>query len=280
VALSTLVVDEWVALILRDTPDHVQHVTVDRSGLVEDAEAAKQKLRGGQREEYVIEATQASPQRCLPVAGVKQEPGLFEQPSNNTALQGLFKEEEEEQRLPPSPAVTFEGGVVFLGEAAAPKVGPSAYRRWRPYCPTCLEAVDVDARQQLSCCGRQAPQTAWPMLREFAGGQAIMELTDDGTLLLTGTGVHRLAPYLFRGGYILSSSGSLWTSQFPLSRPEIDFLEAAMEAAAANPCDRSVALHDTGILPPPCLRYKWSGGGGSHSPFTQTTPALPSPAWR
>ena len=268
VALSTLTVDEWVAEILREMPDSVKTVSFDRSGVCTDAT----KVTVHSREELVIDATQGpSPVR------VKMEPGLAPACEEELKPEPLFDDAEGPGDDQPSP---FPDVVFVSDNSGENRATPSGIRRWKPYCPLCeslltLENGSSDPTSllisRLSCCGRCATRANWPLLRDFGSG-ATMELTHDGTLILIGAGIHRLSPYLNRGGYVLSASGNMWTSSSPLTRPEIDFLEAAMEQAVKNPLDPSIVVLPT---TPVSLRFRWEKGSGTSAyGATQVTPTL------
>ncbi|GET91654.1 hypothetical protein, conserved [Leishmania tarentolae] len=153
-----------------------------------------------------------------------------------------------------SPSVTTsqdDGGVVIVnfleGRHDGLQALPSQIRLWVLHCTRCgaprVKTEDSMAAQGCQQCGHDA-KGGWNFVRRFEGSSSVsMELVPDGTLVLQGVDI--LAPYLYRAGFYRSlfevmeyapvaerqrqhyrPPADVWTSSCPLSRFEIDFLEA------------------------------------------------------
>ncbi|KAI5687712.1 MIZ [Leishmania braziliensis] len=163
----------------------------------------------------------------------------------------LTAEAEAAAETPPSVSASQDdGGVVVVhfveGRHDGLQALPSQIRLWVLHCTQCgaprvkVEDGLVQACQQ---CGHNAKGN-WNLVRRFEASSSVsMELVPDGTLVLQG--VDLLAPYLYRAGFYRSlfevmeyasvaerrqqqyqPPADVWVSSFPLSRFEIDFLEA------------------------------------------------------
>ncbi|KAK7198421.1 MIZ/SP-RING zinc finger containing protein [Novymonas esmeraldas] len=183
-----------------------------------------------------------------------------------------------------------DGGVVVVrfveGRHDGLQALPSQIRNWVPHCTQCgaprVKAEDgrVEGCQQ---CGYNAKDD-WNLVRRFEETPAVsMELIPDGTLVLHG--VDLLAPYLFRAGFYRSlfevmeftslaerqrqqyrPPVGVWTSSFPLSRFEIDFLEACCaRVAKGESLDAIDALLVPSLFRIPRQRRPGAGGAGRAS---------------
>lgn len=120
---------------------------------------------------------------------------------------------------------------------------PSQVRLWVPHCTQCGTPLLKGEDGHVEACGQCGlPREQWTLVRRFEESAKVsLELTPDGTLILHG--VDGAAAFLFRAGfqrtpfhpeeYVSVESlpqykppVGIWVSSFPLSRFEIDFLEA------------------------------------------------------
>lgn len=156
---------------------------------------------------------------------------------------------------PPS-ASQDDGGVVVVhfveGHHDGLQALPSQIRLWVPHCTNCgAPRVKAEDGSVEGCprCG-QNEKEKWNLVRRFEEAPTVsMELMTDGTLVLHG--VDLIAPYLYRAGFHRSlfevmeyaplterqqqhyqPPPGVWATSFPLSRFEIDFLEACCSRVA------------------------------------------------
>lgn len=185
-----------------------------------------------------------------------------------------------------------DGGVVVVhfveGRHDGRQALPSQIRLWVPHCAKCgapkVKAENTAAADGCAQCGHNGKDD-WHLVRRFEASSAVlMELTADGTLVLHG--VDALAPYLYRAGFHRSlfevmeyasvaeqqqwqyrAPTGVWVSSFPLSRFEVDFLEACCaRVAQGDPLDAIDALIVPSLFRIPRRRRL---GNGAATPFTQ-----------
>ncbi|KAG5470723.1 hypothetical protein LSCM1_01969 [Leishmania martiniquensis] len=192
---------------------------------------------------------------------------------------------------PSAPVSQEDGGVVVVnfvdGRHDGLQALPSQIRLWVPHCTRCrAPRVKAEDGMVQSCqqCGHDAKDD-WNLVRRFDVSPSVsMELVPDGTLILRG--VDLLAPYLFRAGFYRSlfeameyasvaerqqqqyrPPADVWTSSFPLSRLELDFLEACCtRIAQGETLDSIESLMVPSLFRIP--RRRRSGGTGQTA-FTQ-----------
>ncbi|KAG5470306.1 hypothetical protein LSCM4_03001 [Leishmania orientalis] len=192
---------------------------------------------------------------------------------------------------PSVPISQDDGGVVVVsfvdGRHDGLQALPSQIRLWVPHCARC-RAPRVKAENGLvqSCqqCGHDAKDD-WNLVRRFEASPSVsMELVPDGTLILQG--VDLLAPYLYRAGFYRSlfevmeyasvaerqqqqyrPPADVWASSFPLSRFEIDFLEACCARIAQGETLDSIES----LIVPSLFRIprRRRPGGSGQTSFTQ-----------
>lgn len=192
---------------------------------------------------------------------------------------------------PSVPGSQEDGGVVVVhfveGRHDGLQALPSQIRLWALHCTRCgAPRVKTEDGLVQGCqqCGHDA-KGDWNLVRRFeASSNVSMELVPDGTLVLQGVDI--LAPYLYRAGFYRSlfevmeyasvaerqqqqyrAPADVWTSSFPLSRFEIDFLEACCARIAQGETVDSI---ESMIVPSlfRIPRRRRPGGSGPTS-FTQ-----------
>lgn len=174
---------------------------------------------------------------------------------------------------PPLPSQ--DPGVVIVHYVAGTRhrALPSQVRLWLPYCPACQSPLlkgEDGLMEACRSCG-QSTQKQWTLVRRFEESNAVsMELTPDDTLILRGVDV--ASAYLFRAGFQRNSFGpapgggsggtGVWATSFPLTRIELDFLEACCQRIALGESIEDLAS----TVPVPSLfripRRRNTGGYG------------------
>ncbi|KPI90147.1 hypothetical protein ABL78_0792 [Leptomonas seymouri] len=204
----------------------------------------------------------------------------------------------------PSPSQD-DGGVVVVhfveGYHDGLQALPSQVRLWVPHCTGCgAPRVKAEDGSVEGCpqCGRSEKDT-WSLVRRFEESPAVsMELMKDGTLLLHG--VDLIASYLYRAGFHRSlfevmeyapvaeqqqhmyrPPPGVWTTSFPLSRFEIDFLEACCtRIAQGKSLDEIESLIIPSLFRIPRRRRPGAPSGYSQSQQNNRFGAAPSSAGR
>ncbi|KPA84941.1 putative mitochondrial hypothetical protein [Leptomonas pyrrhocoris] len=206
---------------------------------------------------------------------------------------------------PPSPSAQDDGGVVVVhfveGQHDGRQALPSQIRLWVPHCTQCgASRVKAEDGSVEGCpqCG-QNEKEKWNLVRRFETSPAVsMELMTDGTLVLHG--VDLIAPYLYRAGFHRSLFDAMeyasvaerqrhtyrplpgvWATSYPLSRFEIDFLEACCgRIAQGTNLDEIETLTVPSLFRIPRRRRPGAPSGYSQSQQSSRSGAAPSSTGR
>ncbi|RNF10564.1 hypothetical protein TraAM80_01489 [Trypanosoma rangeli] len=259
VAASTLQIDCWQLYVLSQMPPGTHMLVLHPDGSYRSGDASREQKK--QQVTEIIESTQAPNEAGGNVSLTLSTDSASSAPTASDVRLARVKRERHSEDAPDPPSLGFpttcsslthddddddEVCVVhYVEPTRMVRVLPSQVRLWVAHCPCCTRTLLKNEGGEVEGCNECGLEREdWTLVRSFPGSSLSLELTRDGTLILSGADA--LAPHLIRAGFfraiVVDEDGAagphtdagIWYTTASLTRYELDFLEACCQRLACG----------------------------------------------